>query len=48
MLFRSVFAQAVANGGVVKAINAKGCAQKLSRRDIDALTQYVSIYGAKG
>ena len=43
-----VFDQAVANGGVVKAINAKGGVHKLSRRDIDALTKYVSIYGAKG
>ena len=33
---------------VVKAINAKGGVHKLSRRDIDALTKYVSIYGAKG
>mgnify|MGYP002513596421 CR=1 FL=1 len=32
----------------VKAINAKGGVHKLSRRDIDALTKYVSIYGAKG
>jgi len=44
----TVFDQAVANGGVVKAINAKGGVHKLSRRDIDALTKYVSIYGAKG
>ncbi len=43
-----VFAQAVANGGVVKALNAKGGVHKLSRRDIDALTKFVSIYGAKG
>ena len=43
-----VFDQAVAKGGVVKAINAKGGVHKLSRRDIDALTKYVSIYGAKG
>ena len=43
-----VFDQAVVNGGVVKAINAKGGVHKLSRRDIDALTKYVSIYGAKG
>lgn len=43
-----VFDQAVTNGGVVKAINAKGGVHKLSRRDIDALTKYVAIYGAKG
>lgn len=42
-----VFRGAVDGGGVVKAINAKGFAD-LSRREIDALTKYVSIYGAKG
>ncbi len=43
-----VFAAAVANGGQVKAINAKGAADKYSRKDIDALTEFVSRYGAKG
>ena len=43
-----VFDSTVKNGGVVKAINAKGGVHKLSRRDIDALTKYVAIYGAKG
>jgi len=42
-----VFAQAVANGGQVKAINAKGCAS-FSRKEIDALPQVVAPYGAKG
>lgn len=42
-----VFSQAVQNGGVVKAINAKGCS-KMPRREIDDLTKFVSIYGAKG
>lgn len=42
-----VFADTVKNGGRVKGINAKGCA-KYSRREIDALTAYVAIYGAKG
>lgn len=42
-----VFNQAVANGGVVKAINAKGCSN-MPRRQIDDLTKFVSIYGAKG
>lgn len=42
-----VFASVVANGGHVKGINAKGCAT-LSRKEIDDLTQYVAIYGAKG
>lgn len=42
-----VFNQAVKNGGVVKAINAKGCSN-MPRRQIDDLTKFVSIYGAKG
>ena len=42
-----VFSAAVASGGRVKGINAKGCGS-LSRKDIDELTEYVSIYGAKG
>lgn len=42
-----VFA-AVANGdGLIKGINAKGCAN-FSRKEIDDLTKFVSIYGAKG
>ncbi|MEY2192589.1 aspartate--tRNA ligase [Neobacillus sp. BF23-41] len=43
-----VFASAVANGGQVKAINVKGAAEKYSRKDIDALTDFVAVYGAKG
>lgn len=43
-----VFSGAVANGGSVRAINAKGCGEKFSRREIDALVEYVKIYGAKG
>ncbi|MCU9613979.1 aspartate--tRNA ligase [Caldibacillus lycopersici] len=43
-----VFANAVANGGQVKAINVKGSASAYSRKDIDALTEYVNRYGAKG
>ena len=42
-----VFAQTVAQGGMVKGINAKGCAG-YSRKDIDDLTKFVNIYGAKG
>lgn len=42
-----VFASVVAGGGQVKGINAKGCAT-FSRKEIDDLTQYVAIYGAKG
>jgi len=43
-----VFASAVANGGQVKAINVKGAADNYSRKDIDALTDFVAVYGAKG
>lgn len=43
-----VFTSAVENGGQVKAINVKGSSDKYSRKDIDALTEFVSVYGAKG
>ncbi|MFP5114366.1 aspartate--tRNA ligase [Bacillaceae bacterium C204] len=43
-----VFASAVANGGQVKAINVMGAADNYSRKDIDALTDFVAVYGAKG
>ncbi|MCC3356598.1 aspartate--tRNA ligase [Bacillus sp. REN16] len=43
-----VFSNAVATGGQVKAINAKGAAAKYTRKDIDGLTEYVNRYGAKG
>ncbi|MFB3165813.1 aspartate--tRNA ligase [Neobacillus sp. 179-C4.2 HS] len=43
-----VFAAAVVNGGQVKGINVKGAAEKYSRKDIDALTEFVGVYGAKG
>jgi len=42
-----VFADVVAKGGRVKGICAKGCAG-MPRREIDALTKFVSSYGAKG
>lgn len=42
-----VFKDIVAEGGVVKAINAKG-GGKFSRKDIDAFTSFVSTLGAKG
>ncbi|TGE34168.1 aspartate--tRNA ligase [Desulfosporosinus sp. Sb-LF] len=42
-----VFANAVANGGSVKCICAKGCAG-LPRREIDDLGKFVSTYRAKG
>ena len=43
-----VFASAVESGGQVKAINVKGAANNYSRKDIDALGEFASIYGAKG
>lgn len=42
-----VFTQVLTNAGQVKAINAKGCAN-YSRKDIDDLTKFANIYGAKG
>ena len=42
-----VFADAVAKGGSVRAINAKGCG-KFSRKEIDSLVEYVKTYRAKG
>lgn len=43
-----VFTGAVKNGGSVRMINAKGFFDKLSRRDIDALTEFAKSYRAKG
>ncbi|MGX7112519.1 aspartate--tRNA ligase [Gemella cuniculi] len=43
-----VFSNAIEQGGAVKCIVAKNCAEKYSRKDIDALAKYVSNYGAKG
>lgn len=42
-----VFAEVVASGGIVKGLNAKGCA-RFSRKEIDDLTEFAKIYGAKG
>ena len=43
-----VFASAVSGGGTVRAITAKGGAAKLSRKEIDKLTEFVKGIGAKG
>lgn len=43
-----VFQMALDHGGVVKALNAKGAADKYSRKDMDNLGKYVSQFGAKG
>ena len=42
-----VFADAVKKGGIVKALNAKGCID-FSRKEIDDLIKFVAIYRAKG
>jgi len=42
-----VFASVVKKGGLVKALNAKGCIN-FSRKEIDDLTDFVAVYRAKG
>jgi aspartyl-tRNA synthetase len=43
-----VFSGVAASGGRVRAINAKKGGEHYSRRGIDALTEYVAAFGAKG
>lgn len=43
-----VFQMALDQGGVVKALNAKGAASKYSRKDMDNLGKYAGQFGAKG
>ena len=42
-----VFQTAIEQGGVVKAINAKGCSS-FSRKDLDDLTEFAGRFGARG
>src|SRR3989338_8418637 len=42
-----VFADAAKKGGIVKALNAKACAE-FSRKELDELTAVANSYGAKG
>ncbi|WP_058302169.1 aspartate--tRNA ligase [Gorillibacterium timonense] len=42
-----VFASIVAGGGIVKALNAKGCGS-WSRKELDDLAPFASRYGGKG
>ncbi|MBI2981561.1 MAG: aspartate--tRNA ligase [Deltaproteobacteria bacterium] len=42
-----VFGEALKNGGLIKAINVKK-GTDLSRKDLDEMTEFVKIYGAKG
>ncbi|ESR05766.1 aspartate--tRNA ligase [Staphylococcus epidermidis] len=43
-----VFKDTVDNNGEIKAIVAKDAADKYTRKDMDVLTEFVNIYGAKG
>ncbi|WP_368874588.1 aspartate--tRNA ligase [Staphylococcus epidermidis] len=43
-----VFKDTVDNNGEIKAIVAKDAADRYTRKDMDALTEFVNIYGAKG
>jgi aspartyl-tRNA synthetase len=43
-----VFKNVIGSGGRVRGINAKGAAEKYSRKNIDELTAFVGDYGAKG
>ena len=43
-----VFSSALEAGGSVRCINAEGLGTKLSRKEIDALGEYVKTYRAKG
>ena len=42
-----VFSQAVAAGGIILGLNAKGCAE-YSRKELDDLTDLAKVYGAQG
>ena len=44
----SVFTGAIEAGGSVRLINAEGLAEKLTRKEIDKLTEVAKTYGAKG
>jgi aspartyl-tRNA synthetase len=43
-----VFKTTIANGGKVRAINAKSAAGKFSRKQLDELAEYVKQFNAKG
>ena len=44
----SVFTSAIENGGSVRCINAKNLGDKISRKNIDSLGEFVKTYKAKG
>lgn len=43
-----VFANAIAQGGQVKALVVKDSAEKYTRKEIEALGDFAAVYGAKG
>src|SRR5262249_11088704 len=43
-----VFQDTIASGGKVRGLNAKGAADKLSRKNIDDLGEFVKQFGAGG
>lgn len=43
-----VFANVAKSGGIVKALNCKGCANVWSRKELDELQPFASRYGGKG
>jgi len=43
-----VFKETVENGGEIKAIVADSAADQYNRKEMDGLTEFVNIYGAKG
>jgi aspartyl-tRNA synthetase len=43
-----VFQSALAEGRVIKGINAKGCADAFSKKGISKLEKHAKLYGAKG
>ena len=42
-----VFSQAIAAGGIILGLNARGCAE-YSRKELDDLTDLAKVYGAQG
>ena len=43
-----VFADAIAGGGSVRAININGYSDRFSRKDVDKLQDSIKVFGAKG
>ncbi|NLI53047.1 MAG: aspartate--tRNA ligase [Clostridiales bacterium] len=44
----SMFQNAIAAGGSIRAVNAKGASASFSRKELDALGEFVKTYRAKG